>query len=57
MHTLQFCLKVKKPVTHAEILERCANNDRIAMTHKKTANSIFSFGRDHGSTDASSIRR
>ncbi len=48
MHTLQFCLKVKKPVTHAEILERCANNDRIAMTHKKTANSIFSFGRDHG---------
>ncbi len=48
MHTLQFHLKVEKPVTHAELMERCETNDRIAMSHKKTANSIFSFGRDHG---------
>jgi glyceraldehyde-3-phosphate dehydrogenase (NAD(P)) len=48
MHTLQFSLKVEKPVTLEELLQRCADNDRIAMTHKKTANSIFSFGRDHG---------
>jgi len=48
MHTLQFHLKVRKPVTHAELLQRCQENDRIAMSYKKTANSIFSFGRDHG---------
>lgn len=48
MHTLQFHLKVRKPVTHAELMERCQENDRIAMSYKKTANSIFSFGRDHG---------
>lgn len=48
MHALQFHLKVKKPVTLAELIKRCEDNDRVAMTHKKTANSIFSFGRDHG---------
>ncbi len=48
MHALQFHLKVKKPVTHEELLKRCMKNDRVAMTHKKTANAIFSFGRDHG---------
>lgn len=48
MHTLQFHLKVRKPVTHAELMQRCKDNDRIAMSYKKTANSIFSFGRDHG---------
>ncbi|HPF34044.1 MAG TPA: hypothetical protein P5571_07345 [Candidatus Krumholzibacteria bacterium] len=48
MHTLQFHLKVRKPVTHAELMQRCEENDRIAMSYKKTANSIFSFGRDHG---------
>jgi len=48
MHTLQFHLTVRKPVTHAELMQRCEANDRVAMTHKKTANSIFSFGRDHG---------
>ncbi|MCP4145964.1 MAG: hypothetical protein GY752_11885 [bacterium] len=48
MHTLQFHLKVKKPVTQEELLTRCKENDRVAMTHRHTANSIFSFGRDHG---------
>lgn len=48
MHTLQFHLKVKKPVTYDELIARCEENDRVAMTYKKTANSIFSFGRDHG---------
>ena len=48
MHVLQYHLKVKKPVTVEELIERCETNDRVAMTYKKTANSIFSFGRDHG---------
>jgi glyceraldehyde-3-phosphate dehydrogenase (NAD(P)) len=48
MHVLHFHLKVRKPVTREELIARCEANDRVAMTYKKTANSIFSFGRDHG---------
>ncbi len=48
MHVLQFHLKVKKPTSAEELIRRCEENDRVAMTYKKTANSIFSFGRDHG---------
>jgi len=48
MHVLQFHLKVRKPVTREELIARCEANDRVAMTYKKTANAVFSFGRDHG---------
>ncbi len=48
MHVLHFHLKVRKPTTAEELVARCEANDRVAMTYKKTANSIFSFGRDHG---------
>ncbi len=48
MHVIQFHLKVRKPVTSEQLLARIRANDRIAMSHKKSANSIFSFGRDHG---------
>jgi glyceraldehyde-3-phosphate dehydrogenase type II len=48
MHVIQFHLKVRRPVTHEELMARIRVNDRIAMTHKKSANAIFSFGRDHG---------
>ena len=48
MHVIQFHLKVKKAVTLEQLMARVRANDRIAMTHKKSANAIFSFGRDHG---------
>jgi glyceraldehyde-3-phosphate dehydrogenase type II len=48
MHIIQYHLRVEKPVTREELLQRCEDNDRIAITYKGTANSIFSFGRDHG---------
>jgi len=48
MHIIQYHLKVEKPVTREELLERVTNDDRIAATFKTTANSVFSFGRDHG---------
>jgi glyceraldehyde-3-phosphate dehydrogenase type II len=48
MHVIHFNLKVKKPVTLDEVIERLRTNDRVAMTHKKSANTVFSFGRDHG---------
>ncbi|HPF71431.1 MAG TPA: hypothetical protein PLQ13_12220 [Candidatus Krumholzibacteria bacterium] len=48
MHVVHFHLKVRRPVTRDELLARLAADDRIAVTYKTTANSIFSFGRDHG---------
>ncbi len=48
MHIIHYNLKVKKPVTKEELVQRVVDNDRVATTHKTTANSVFSFGRDHG---------
>jgi len=48
MHIIQFHLRLKKKTTMDTLLERIHENDRIAVTYKKTANSVFSFGRDHG---------
>jgi glyceraldehyde-3-phosphate dehydrogenase type II len=48
MHVLQFHMKLKETTTRESLVKHCEANDRIAMTHKKSANAIFSFGRDHG---------
>ena len=48
MHIIQYHLKVEKPVTRDELIQRVVADDRIAVTYKTTSNSIFSFGRDHG---------
>ena len=48
MHVIQYHLKVRKPVTREELIQRASEDDRIAITFKTTTNSIFSFGRDHG---------
>ena len=48
MHEVWFNIKVKKATTVPEVLERFQQNDRIALTHKMSANQVFSFGRDHG---------
>ncbi len=48
MHIIQFTMKVEKPVTKDEIIQRIVDDDRVAITYKTTANSVFSFGRDHG---------
>ncbi len=48
MHVIHFSMKVKKPVTREEMIERVVADDRVALTYKTTANSVFSFGRDHG---------
>ncbi|MCK9997004.1 MAG: hypothetical protein KAH56_12095 [Candidatus Krumholzibacteria bacterium] len=48
MHIIQFTMKVEKPVTKDEIIQRVVDDDRVAVTYKTTANSVFSFGRDHG---------
>jgi glyceraldehyde-3-phosphate dehydrogenase (NAD(P)) len=48
MHVIQYHLQLNKPTNMDSLLERINANDRIAVTYKKTANSVFSFGRDHG---------
>ncbi|MEK6986055.1 MAG: hypothetical protein AABX89_06710 [Candidatus Thermoplasmatota archaeon] len=48
MHTLYFDIRVKKPVTKADIQKRFQTLPMMAVTHKKTANTVFAFGRDHG---------
>ena len=48
MHIIHYNMKVRKPVTRDELVRRMVEDDRIAITYKTTANSVFSFGRDHG---------
>jgi glyceraldehyde-3-phosphate dehydrogenase (NAD(P)) len=48
MHTLYFDIRVKKPVTKDDIKKRFHTLPSLAVTHKKTANTVFAFGRDHG---------
>ena len=48
MHTIWFSLIVRNKTSVDDVIGRMHANDRIAMTHKKSANSVFSFGRDHG---------
>ncbi|MEA3137443.1 MAG: hypothetical protein QOC71_1724, partial [Thermoplasmata archaeon] len=48
MHTLYFDIRVKKPVTKETIKKRFQTLPGMAVTHKKSANSVFAFGRDHG---------
>lgn len=48
MHSIWFNLRVKQPTTRDEVLEKCEANPHVALTQKTMANTIFSFGRDHG---------
>jgi glyceraldehyde-3-phosphate dehydrogenase (NAD(P)) len=48
MHVVHYDLHVRRATTRDELLERVAANDRLAVTYKHSANTIFSFGRDHG---------
>jgi glyceraldehyde-3-phosphate dehydrogenase/erythrose-4-phosphate dehydrogenase len=48
MHSLWFDLEFNRATTREQALDRLRANRRIAMTEKRSANQIFSFGRDHG---------
>ncbi|MBI4168846.1 MAG: hypothetical protein HY510_02780 [Acidobacteria bacterium] len=48
MHAIHFNLQVRKPTSAEAILETCRKDDRMALTYKQSANSVFSFGRDYG---------
>lgn len=48
MHSMHFALTLDREITLDEVKERLIENTRVAVTHKKSANQVFSFGRDHG---------
>ena len=48
MHAIHFSLTLDHEITVDEAIERLAANTRIALTRKRSANVVFSFGRDHG---------
>jgi len=48
MHSLHFSLTLDRDIDLDEIRDRLDSNTRVATTHKKSANQVFSFGRDHG---------
>ena len=48
MHAIWFSLTLDREITVEDAKKRFAANSRVALTYKKSANTIFSFGRDHG---------
>lgn len=48
MHIIWFNLKLTEKITMLEVLDRLKANPLIALTEKKSSNTVFSFGRDHG---------
>jgi glyceraldehyde-3-phosphate dehydrogenase (NAD(P)) len=48
MHSIWFDLAFDRDITRDEMIGRLRANARVAVTDKRNANEIFSFGRDHG---------
>ena len=48
MHSIWFSLTLDRDITVDEAVDRFQANTRVALTYKRSANRIFSFGRDHG---------
>ena len=48
MHAVHFSIRVRKPTTTESVMDALKQDDRVALTYKQSANSVFSFGRDYG---------
>lgn len=48
MHTLWFDIELSADTTLEQVRAALRNNPRVALTNKRSASQIFSFGRDHG---------
>jgi glyceraldehyde-3-phosphate dehydrogenase (NAD(P)) len=48
MHSIWFSLDLTRDITVEEARQRLKDNPMVAVTDKRYANLIFSFGRDHG---------
>jgi len=48
MHSIWYDLKLTSKITKEGAIQKFIDNPRVAVTYKKSANLVFSFGRDHG---------
>ncbi|UCF49867.1 MAG: hypothetical protein JSU91_08990 [Thermoplasmatales archaeon] len=48
MHSIWYDLKLNSKITKEDAVQKFIDNPRVAVTQKKSANLVFSFGRDHG---------
>ncbi|MBP6875013.1 MAG: hypothetical protein KBD56_02985 [Candidatus Eisenbacteria bacterium] len=48
MHAMWFSLRLREKITLPQVIARLRENQRVALTEKRTSNTIFSFGRDQG---------
>lgn len=48
MHSIHFSLTLDRKMSLDEVKQRLCANKRVAVTYKRSANQVFSFGRDHG---------
>src|SRR5450759_5656043 len=48
MHSVWFNFLLTKPTDKKTVLEHLKENPLVALTERKSANEVFSFGRDHG---------
>jgi glyceraldehyde-3-phosphate dehydrogenase (NAD(P)) len=48
MHTIFFDIRLNKAITMERLLDQIKKNDRMSITYKDSANTVFSFGRDYG---------
>jgi len=48
MHVVRFSIVLKGLYSHEDVYENFQKNKFIALTHRKSVNRVFSFGRDHG---------
>ncbi|MBD3237367.1 MAG: hypothetical protein GF330_11725 [Candidatus Eisenbacteria bacterium] len=48
MHAMWFRLKLREKITLPQVVSRLRENQRIALTERRSTNTVFSFGRDQG---------
>jgi glyceraldehyde-3-phosphate dehydrogenase/erythrose-4-phosphate dehydrogenase len=48
MHSVWFNFRLPQPTDRKRVLERLKENPLVALTDRRCANEVFSFGRDHG---------
>ena len=48
MHSLRFCIELEGQLDTSDVIELMSNDKFVTLTHHKTSNKVFSFGRDHG---------
>lgn len=48
MHAMWFSIKLREKVSLPQVISRLRENQRVALTEKRSTNSVFSFGRDQG---------